>query len=68
MPSVPPAHLDPVDAGQHQVEDDEVVRLRIALERCLAVGGYIHLVAVLGGCEANGVGNRILVLDHKQAR
>jgi hypothetical protein len=43
----PPAHLEPVEPRQHQVEDDEIdVLLREPDERLLAVARRQHLVAV----------------------
>ena len=60
------ADLDPVELGQHQVEDDEVeARLVEALERFAAVVGAGHVVAVLAQRIAEQRLDRLLVV-HKE--
>src|SRR5262249_29552873 len=59
-------HREPVFAGQHDVEDDQVKILRSAgqyLESGLACVGQIHLVAFRFQVEAQTRGEMLLVLD-----
>ena len=63
-----PAHLEPVEAGHHHVEHDEVERrLAEARERLAAVGGLHDLVAVLAQRVGEQRLDRLLVVDEQDA-
>ena len=60
----PPAHLEAVEARQHQVEDDEVGPQRVAqLDAGRAVAGDLDVEALAAQPRRDGVGDRRLVLD-----
>jgi hypothetical protein len=63
----PPHHLQPVEAGEHQVEDHEV-RPAVArqLERVRPVGGDARLVAGALEVAREHLGDRRLVVDDEQ--
>src|SRR5207248_5337026 len=59
-----PADLDPREAGQADVEDEDVVARRPRrLERALAVGELVDLEACRTQRVADGVDDRLLVVD-----
>ena len=63
-----PAHLEAVQAREHDVEHDEVEgRLAEAGERLAAVGGLHDLVAVLAQREREQRLDRLLVVDEEDA-
>src|SRR3954471_6163531 len=60
----PPADLDPVEVGQHQVEDDERGSVDADEgQRLSAARGHLHGEAVLAEIGGDERGNRLLVLD-----
>ncbi len=62
------ADFDPVDAGQHQVEDDEIeATLFEALQRFATVERGGDVVAVLAQGIAQERLNRLLVVDEENA-
>ena len=64
-----PADFDPVELGQHQVEDDEVeARLGEALQRFAAVERRGDVVAVLAQRVAEQGLHRLLVVDEQYPR
>jgi hypothetical protein len=64
-----PADLDAVEVGQTDVEDDEVGRAaRQALERRVATGDVLDLVLLARQRADQRLADRIVVLDHQQAR
>ena len=59
------AHLDPVEAGQHEVEHDEVGAEPFAQrDAARAVAGDLDLVALAAQPGGDGGGDRAFVLDH----
>jgi hypothetical protein len=59
-------HLEPVEAGQHPVEHDEVdLRFDRKARAFLAVGGHPHRVALGAQAALEEVGDARLVLDDK---
>src|SRR3954470_12841743 len=65
----PPAHLEPVDVGEHEVEHHEVERLLgEARERLLPVRRRDHLVAVALEGEGQQGLDRLLVVHEQDAR
>ena len=61
-----PAHLDPVEAGQHQVEHDRVVlRGRPQRERIVARPRDVDSVPLLDEAAAQQARHLELVLDHE---
>ena len=64
----PAADLEPVDAGQHDVEDDRVVGGDgDPVERLFAAAGEVDGVALLGQPAAEQAGQPRLVFDHQDA-
>ena len=64
----PPAHPDPVQAGQHDVEDDRPVGVLGRQPQALpAVGGDVHRVAFLLQRTFEQPGHPGLVLDHEHS-
>ena len=64
----PPADLDPVEAGQAEVEDDQVGdELLRGPQRLDPVDRGADLVALLAQGAAQDVGDRLVVLDHEHA-
>ena len=61
-----PAYLVAVDAGEHDVEDDQVVFLaECHLDGGVARIGDVHLVAFFGEVVAHEVRDRRLVVDYQ---
>ena len=64
----PAGHLDAVELGQPEVEDDEVgVERRRLAQRRLAVGGDAHLVALQAQRALEDLGDLLVVLDDEHA-
>jgi len=61
-----PAHLEPVDAGHHEIEDDKVGPARANLfERLGAAERDIDVVAFRTEDALDGRGNHRVVVDHE---
>ena len=59
-------HVEPVDAGEHHVEDDDVgPPVAHAVEAVLAAGGGVHGVALRGQSALKERQDQRLVLDHE---
>ncbi len=62
----PPAHLEPVEAGQHHVEHDQVRPVGLHLRhRGRPVVGQLHREALGPQPGRDRLGDRALVLDHQ---
>ena len=60
----PAAHLEAVEAGEHQVEDDEVGPDPLDEGHAgRAVGGHLHLEALAAQTGGDGGGDGLLILD-----
>ena len=61
-----PAHLEAVEAGEHEVEDDEIGTKGSALvDARWAIGGDGHREALAAQPGGDGVGDRRFVLHHE---
>jgi hypothetical protein len=64
-----PAHLEPVDARQHEIEDHEVGRLgQRPVERGAPVGEGLDHVAVVLEVAGDDLGDGGIVVDHQDPR
>jgi len=62
----PPAHLDPIDAGEHEIQDDDVrVDAVGLLEAGLAVAHHPDVEPLTGQVGVQEVGDRGIVLHHQ---
>ena len=65
----PPANLDPADALDHPVEDDEVRRALFGEDqRFVAVGGADDVITLAVEMPDEQVGKRAVVLDQQERR
>jgi hypothetical protein len=65
----PAAHLEPVDAGQHQIEDQQIgPGPLVGLQRGVAVSGERDLVSGALQIAPHDVAHGRVVVDHEHLR
>ena len=64
----PASDLNPLDVGEHPVEDDEIrLESRDGVERVAPVVRLLDLVALVAESGGDGVDDRLLVVDDEDA-